>query len=148
MSLSNTVRRTASLAALTAVAGSAALAGTASAATIDRPVVMGPSERIPLDFPGYKEPANHRIERNHRIVALHAEVGRGERPTVVVTVPKGFGIVTLGFEEGSEIGAQLTNPKRSYAGKRSVRLTLEANRSRVAAGQTGEGTVYVLARRA
>jgi hypothetical protein len=29
-----------------------------------------------------------------------------------------------------------------------VRLTLEANRNRVAAGQTGEGTVYVLARRA
>jgi hypothetical protein len=148
MPLSSSIRRTASLAALTAVAGSAALAGTASAVTVDRPVVMGPSETIPLDFPGYREPANRRMAPNHRIVAVHAEVGRGERPTVVVTVPKGFGIVTLGLEEGSEIGAQLTNPKRSYAGRRSVRLTLEANRNRVAAGQTGEGTVYVLARRA
>jgi hypothetical protein len=135
MQLTNAVRKTASLAAITAVAGSAALAGTASAATIDKPVVLGP--------------ANRRIERNHRIVAVHAEVARGERAQTIVTVPKGFGIVTLGFAEGSEIGAQLTNPKRSYVGRRSVRLTLEANRSEVAAGgQTGEGTVYVLARRA
>jgi len=148
MQLSNALRRTASLAALTAVAGSAALAGTASAATIDRPVVMAPSETIPLDLPGYKEPADHRIARNHRIVAVHAQVARGERPTVVVTVPKGFGIVTLGLPEGSEVGAQLTNAKRSYTGKRSVRLTLEANRNEVAAGETGDGTVYVLARRA
>jgi hypothetical protein len=29
-----------------------------------------------------------------------------------------------------------------------VRLTLEANRNEVAAGETGEGTIYVLARRA
>jgi hypothetical protein len=148
MQLQNATRRTASLVALTAVAGSAALAGTASAAIIDKPVVMGPTETIPVDFPGYKEPANHRIARNHRIVAVNAEVARGERATTIVTVPKGFGIVTLGFKEGSEIGAQLTNPKRSYVGRRSVRLTLEANRSKVAAGETGEGTVYVLARRA
>jgi hypothetical protein len=149
MQLTNAVRKTASLAAITAVAGSAALAGTASAATIDKPVVLGPAQAIPVDFPGYREPANRRIERNHRIVAVHAEVARGERAQTIVTVPKGFGIVTLGFAEGSEIGAQLTNPKGTYVGRRSVRLTLEANRSEVAAGgQTGEGTVYVLARRA
>ena len=97
MQLSNTLRRTASLAALTAVAGSAALAGTASAATIDRPVVMGPSQTIPVDFPGYREPADRKIARNHRVIAVRAEVARGERPTTVVTVPKGFGIVTVGI---------------------------------------------------
>ena len=148
MHLSSTIRRTASLAALTALTGSAALAGGASAATIDRPVVMGPTETIPVDFPGYREPANHRLPKNFRILAVHAHVARGERPTTVVTVPKGFGIVTVGLKEGSEIGAQLTNPKRSYVGKRSVRLTLQANRHTVGPGESGDGTVYVLARRA
>jgi hypothetical protein len=148
MQLSTIIRRTASLAALTAVAGSAALAGTASAATIDRPVVMGPGETLPVDFPGYKEPANHKIAKNYRVVALHAEVARGERPTKVVTVPKGFGLRTIGIKESSEIGAQLRNVKRSYVGRRSVRLTLEVNPNKVARGETGEGTIYLLARRA
>jgi hypothetical protein len=148
MQLSTTIRRTAALTALTAVAGSAALAGGASAATVDRPVVTGPTETIPVDFPGYREPADNHIAKNFRIVAVHAQVARGERPTTVVTVPRGFGIVTVGLKEGSEIGAQLTNAKRGYAGRRSVRLTLEASRTKVAAGETGDGTVYVLAKRA
>jgi len=34
-----------------------------------------------------------------------------------------------------------------YVGKQSVRLTLFADRSHVAAGQTGYATIYALARR-
>jgi hypothetical protein len=60
-------------------------------------------------------------------------------------VPKGFRIVTVGFSDGAEIGARAEN---DYPGRRSVRLTLFANRNEVTAGQSGRGTIYVLARRA
>jgi hypothetical protein len=145
MTLSSTVGRTTSLVALTAVAGTAALAGTASAASIGKAPAIAPGATIPIDFPGYKEPANNRLKAGYRIAVVRAEVGRDERPSTVVTAPKGFKLVTLGFDDGGQIGGRAES---HYVGKRSVRLTLFANRNLVAAGQTGHGTIYALARRA
>ena len=145
MQLTNSVRRAASLAALTAIAGSAALAGPASAASFTPARVITPGATLPVDFAGYKEPASNRLPANHRIVAVDATIARDERAQKVITVPKGFRIVAIGFAERGRIGARAEN---DYAGKRSVRLTLFADRNRVAPGQVGHGTIYVLARRA
>jgi hypothetical protein len=146
MTLSSSIRKGVSLAALTAIAGSAALSGSAAAATIDRPVVLGPSARIPIDFAGYKEPADRRLPRNHRIVRVHVELERGERASTVLTAPKGFRAVTIGFGDGHRIGGVVADV--DYPGKRSVRVKLFVNRAAVAAGETARGTLYLLARRA
>ena len=95
MTLTSRLRRTASLAAITAVAGAAALAGTASAATIQKAPVLQPGATIPVDFPGYKEPANNKLKANYRILVVRAEVARGERPSTIISAPKGFELVTL-----------------------------------------------------
>jgi hypothetical protein len=145
MNLTTSLRRTASVAALTAVAGTAALAGTASAASIEKAPVITPGATIPIDFPGYKEPANDKLKANYRIVVVRAYVGRDEKASTIVTVPKGFKLVTLGLREGDSVGFRAEN---DYVGKRSVRLTLSVNRNKVATGQTGHGTIYALARRA
>ena len=145
MPLSSTLRKTASVLALTAVAGSAALAGTASAATIEKTNVLRPGATIPVDFPGYKEPADHKLKANYRIVVVRAEVARNERASTTITAPAGFRLVTLGLRESAQVGLRADN---DYVGKRSVRLTLFANRAKVAAGEDGQGTIYVLARRA
>jgi hypothetical protein len=147
MQLPTSLRRTASLAALTAVAGSAALAGGASAATIDKAEVLRPGATIPVNFAGYKEPADDKLPANYRIVAVRAQVERGERPTTVLTAPKGFKLVTIGLAEGSELAPRVTHDVK-YPGKRSVRVTLTVNRNEVAPGETAEGTIYALARRA
>jgi hypothetical protein len=147
MQLPTTLRRTASLAALTAVTGSAALAGTASAATISKAEVLASGARIPVNFAGYKEPANKRLPANHRIVAVRATVERDERPTTVLTAPKGFELVTIGHREGGDLAPQITHDF-DYVGKRSVRVTLVVNRNEVAPGETAEDTIYALARRA
>jgi hypothetical protein len=147
MQLPTTLRRTASLAALTTVTGSAALAGTASAATISKAEVLTPGARIPVNFAGYTEPANKRLPANHRIVAAKATVERDERPTTVLTAPKGFELVTIGHREGGDLAPQITHDF-DYVGKRSVRVTLVVNRNEVSAGETAEDTVYALARRA
>jgi len=144
MTLTTRLRRSVSLAAITAVAGTAALAGGASAATIEKAPVLQPGATIPVDFPGYKEPANNKLKANYRILVVRAEVARGERPSTIITAPKGFKIVTLGLREGAEVGFRADN---DYVGKRSVRLTLGVNPNKVAQGQTGHGTIYVLARR-
>jgi hypothetical protein len=120
MQITTSLRRTAALAGLTAVAA-AAPAAVSSAATYDNAHVIKPGATLPLDFAGYREPANK-----------------------LVTVPKGFRIITLGIA-GSEIGGRTEN---DYVGRRSVRLTLFADRNEVAAGQSADGTIYVLARRA
>jgi hypothetical protein len=146
MKLSTTIRRTASITALTAVAGAGALAGTASAATIGQPEVLGPGTTIPIDFPAFKEPANHKLPKNYRMVREHVEVVRGEKPTTVMTAPKGFKISTIAFGNGAEVGGVVRDVH--YPGKRSVRLTLFVNPNKVAPGQTGKGTLYLLARRA
>ena len=62
MTLTTRLRRSVSLAAITAVAGTAALAGTASAATFEKAPVLQPGATIPVDFPGYKEPANNKLK--------------------------------------------------------------------------------------
>jgi len=145
MTLTSRLRRTVSLAAITAVAGTAALAGTAPAATIQNASVLQPGATIPVDFPGYKEPANNKLKANYRIVVVKAEVGRNEKLTTIVSAPKGFKLVTFAIDDGGQIGARADN---QYVGKRSARLTLFVNRNLVAAGQVGHGTIYALARRA
>jgi hypothetical protein len=100
---------------------------------------------IPVDFPGYREPANHRLKAGYRIVVVRAELGRDEQPVTTISAPQGFRIVTLAFGAGSRVGGRSEN---AYPGRRSVRLTLFADRARVAAGQTARGTIYVLTRRA
>jgi len=145
MKLSTSLRRTAALAALTAVAASAALAGTASAATVEKARIIAPGAKIPVDFPGYREPANDRLPANHRILAVRVAVDRGERASTIVTVPKGFKLMTLGLRDGAQVGLSTEN---DYVGKRSVRLTLFVNPNLVAPGETGHGTIYALARRA
>ena len=144
MNLSTTIRRTASIAALTAVAG--ALTGTASAATIGQPEVLGPGTTLPIDFAAFKEPANNKLPKNYRIVREHIEIARGERPTTVLTAPKGFRIVTIGFGDGQQVGGVVRDT--GYGGKRSVRVKLFVNPNKVAPGQIGKGTLYLLARRA
>jgi hypothetical protein len=146
MTLSTTIRRTASIAAITAVAGTGALAGTASAATIGQPEVLGPGTQLPIDFAAFKEPADRKLPKNFRIVREHVEVVRGEKPTTVMTAPKGFKIVTIGFGDGGQVGGVVRDT--GYAGKRSVRVKLFVNPNKVAKGQTGKGTLYLLARRA
>jgi hypothetical protein len=129
---------------LTAVAGSAALAGGASAATFEKGAVIAPGATIPVDFPGYREPANHRLKGGYRIVVVRAALARDEQATTTITAPKGFKLVTLAFDHASRLGARTENV---YVGKRSVRLTLFADRNHVAAGQTGRATIYPPARR-
>jgi hypothetical protein len=144
MHLTTTIRRAAALAALTAVAGSAALAGGASAATFERGAVLAPGATIPVDFPGYREPANNKLKGGYRIVVVRAALARDEQATTTITAPKGFKLVTVAFDHASQLGARTENV---YVGKRSVRLTLFADRNHVAAGQTGHATIYALARR-
>jgi hypothetical protein len=146
MILSSRIRKIVSLTALSAVAGSAALAGSASAATIGRPLVSGPGERIPINFAAFKEPADNHLPKNYRIVKKHIELTRGEKASTVMTAPKGFEIVTIGFGDGGQIGGVVRDT--GYAGKRAVRVKLFVNANKVAKGQTGKGTLYVLARRA
>jgi hypothetical protein len=146
MTLSSRIRRIASLTALTAVAGSAALTGTASAATIGAPEVAGPGSRIPINFAAFKEPSNNLLPKNYRIVRKHVELTRGEKASTVMTAPKGFEIVTIGLGEGRQIGGVVNDTH--YSGKRSVRVKLFTNNSVVEQGETGQGTLYILARRA
>jgi hypothetical protein len=144
MHLTSTLRRGAALVALTAVAGSTALAGTASAATFEKGAVLAPGATIPVDFPGYREPANNKLKGGYRIVVVRAALARDEKATTTITAPKGFKLVTLAFDHASQLGARTENV---YVGKRSVRLTLFADRNRIAAGEQGHATVYALARR-
>ena len=146
MTISTRIRKTVSLAAVTAVAGSAALAGAASAATIGAPQVAGPGAHIPINFAAFKEPADNLLPKNYRIVSKHIELARGEKASTVMTAPAGFKIVTVGIGEGHQIGGAVDDVK--YPGKRSVRVRLFTNNSVVKQGQTGKGTVYILAKRA
>jgi hypothetical protein len=135
-----------SLVALTAVAGSAALAGSASAATIGAPDVSGPGSAIPINFAAFKEPANNKLPKNYRIVRKHIELTRGEKASTVMTAPAGFKIVTIGMGDGHQVGGVVDDVH--YSGKRSVRVRLFTNNSVVKQGETGKGTLYVLAKRA
>jgi hypothetical protein len=146
MTISSRIRKIASLTALTAVAGSAALAGPAAAATIGPAEVAGPGARIPINFAAFKEPANKVLPKNHRIVRKHIELARGEKASTVMTAPAGFEIVTIGFSDSHEVLGAVGDV--NYPGKRSVRVKLFTNNSAVKQGETGQGTLYILARRA
>jgi hypothetical protein len=146
MTASSRIRMTASRTALTAVLGAGALAGTASAATIGQPTVHGPSERIPINFAGFKEPGDRKLPKNFRMVKVKVDIARGERASVVLTAPKGFRAVTIGMGDGHQIGGVVNDV--DYPGKRSVRVKLWANSNLVERGETGHGTVYLLAKRA
>jgi hypothetical protein len=146
MTLSTRIRRGASLVALTAVAGSAALAGSASAATIGAPEVSGPGSAIPINFAAFKEPQDNKLPKNYRIVRKHVELAHGEKASTIMTAPAGFKIVTIGLGDGHQVGGVVDDVH--YSGKRSVRVRLFTNNSVVKQGQTGKGTLYILARRA
>ena len=146
MTISSRIRKIVSLTALTAVAGSAALAGSASAATVGAPTVAGPGAHIPINFAAFKEPANHLLPKNYRIVSKHIELARGEKASTVMTAPEGFKIVTIGFGDGHQVGGAVNDV--TYPGKRSVRVKLFVNANKVAPGQIGKGTLYLLAHRA
>ncbi len=134
------------VAAVAATVAGAALGGVASAATVGPPEVLRPGASIPIDFGGYREPADNKLPANHRIVRVQVDVARGERASTVLTAPKGFRAVTIGFGEGGQIGGAASDAQ--YPGKRSVRVQLFVNRNLVAKGESGHGTVYLLARRA
>jgi hypothetical protein len=146
MRLVPSLRRTAALSALVVIAGSAALADGAAAASISTPEVIRPGATIPVDLPGYDEPASNRLPGGHRIVKRTARLVRGERSTVVMTAPQGFRIVTFGVGERSEVGFAALD--RTYPGRRSTRIRLYSVDSRLAPGETGSGAIYLLARRA
>ena len=145
MTLSSHIRRRAARVGLTAVVAAATLTGAAAAATIGTPDVLTPGAKIPIDFAGFKEPANDRLPANHRIVRVRVEVARGERASTVLTSPKGFRAVTIGLGGGHQVGAVVDDS--NYPGKRSVRVKLFVNPAKVATGETGRGTLYLLARR-
>ena len=138
--MKTTARKIISLAALSAVAGSAALAGPASAATFGTPVVSGPGEHIPFNFAAFKEPADMKLPKNYRIVRVAAELAKGETSSTVLTAPEGFGIVTIAIGTSYQIGAAVKDV--NYAGKRSVRVKVYSAKN---AG--GHGHLYILARR-
>jgi hypothetical protein len=146
MTLTSSIRKTLTLAALTAVAGSAALSASASAATIGQAEILGPGSRIPINFAAFKEPANNLLPKNYRIVRKHIELARGEKASTVMTAPAGFKIVTVGMGNARQVGGVVDDV--DYPGKRSVRVRLFGARSGIAQGQTGKGTLYILARRA
>jgi hypothetical protein len=62
-----------------------------------------------------------------------------------MTAPEGFGIVTIGFGDGHQVGGAVNDV--NYSGKRSVRVRLFTNNAAVAKGATGKGTLYILAKR-
>ena len=145
MRRSRTLAHRAALAALVAAIGSAAIAGGASAASISTPETIRPGAAIPLDFPGYDEPASNRLPGGFRIVKRTARLLRGERSTVVMSAPRDFRIVTFAVGERSAVGFAALDP--AYPGERTTRIRLYAVNSRLAPGETGAGAIYLLARR-
>jgi hypothetical protein len=146
MTFTSTIRKTPSLAVLTAVAGSAALGASASAATIGQPEVLGPGSHIPINFAAFKEPADQKLPKNYRIVRKQIELARGEKASTVMTAPAGFKVVTVGMANVRQVGGVVDDV--NYPGKRSVRVQLFTSNSAVARSETGKGTLYILARRA
>ncbi len=146
MTLPFSLRRIAALAALIAALGSAALAGGASAASISTPEVIRPGAKIPIDFPGYREPADDRLPAGYRIVRRTARLVRGEQMIAVMSAPRRFRIVTFGTAEGGEVGFAATD--RDYPGQRTTRVRLFAVDRLLEPGETGTATIYLLARRA
>ena len=146
MTFSNTIRKTVSVAALIAVTAGGAFGANAMAATIGTPEVLGPGTTLPINVPAYRETPDNKIKPNYRLVRVHVEVARGEKASVVMTAPKGFRAVTIAFGDGHQVGGRVDDP--DYSGKRSVRVKLFVNTNVVKKGETGNGTVYLWAKRA
>jgi hypothetical protein len=142
MSLTSSLRRPVAAAALGA-AFLTASAGVASAATISDPVVVKPGAKIPIDFAGYKEPANDLLPANYRIVKRTVKLEHGEKANARLTAPEGFRLVTLGTSERAQIGAVVNDVH--YPGKRSVTLKVFAHTK---GDDSTQFTVYALAKRA
>ncbi len=142
MSLTSSLRRAVAAAALGA-ALLTATTGVAGAATISDSVVVKPGAKIPIDFPGYKEPANGKLPANFRIVERTVDLRHGERAKVRLTVPEGFRLVTFGLSELSGLSARVTDSE--YVGPRAV--TLQA-RAHTEGNDSTRFTVYALAKRA
>jgi hypothetical protein len=107
--------------------------------------ILGPGTRIPIDFPGYREPDDDRLPANHRVVRYRVRAVRGEEAAITLFAPAGFRIVSLGVAQDSEV---VPRPRdRRYPGMRAVRVTLAVDRNRVEPGATATGTIYLLARR-
>jgi hypothetical protein len=134
------------LATLAAAVLSLAVPGGASAASISTPEVIRPGALIPIDFPGYREPANDRLPGGWRIVRRTARLVRGERMTAVMSAPRGFRIVTFGVVEGGAVGLRPVDP--DYPGRRTTRIDLFTLNRLLDPGQTGGATILLLARRA
>lgn len=145
MSITNTLRRTISIVAIGAVSATAAFGATASGATIGSPDVLGPGANLPINVPGYREPADNKIKPNYRLVRRDVAVARGERASVVMTAPKGFRAVTIAFGDGHQVGGGVDG---GYSGKRSVHVKLFVNSDVVKKGEVGHGTVYLWTKRA
>jgi hypothetical protein len=139
------LRRIAARAVLLAGLASATLASGAQAASISTPEVIRPGATIPVDFPGYREPADGRLPAGYRIVRRTATIARGERMTVVMSAPRRFRIVTFAVAERGEVGFAAVD--RDYPGERSTRVRMYAVNSRLAVGEIGRGVIYLLARR-
>jgi hypothetical protein len=142
MSLTSPLRRAVAATALGA-ALLTATTGIAGAATISNPVVVMPGAKIPIDFPGYREPANDRLPANFRIVERKVDLQHGERANVRLTVPEGFRLVTIGLSDQAGVGARVTDIE--YVGKRAVTLQMHAH---TAGTDSTRFTVYALAKRA
>jgi hypothetical protein len=122
-----------------------ASAGVAGAATISDPVTVKPGAKIPIDFAGYKEPANDRLPANYRIVERKVELQHGERAKVRLTAPDGFRLVTLGVSQ-SALDARVRAGVNDvhYSGKRAVTMKVRASKG----NDSPSFTVYALAKRA
>jgi hypothetical protein len=115
-----------------------------SAAAVTSSAVLRPGARIPIDFPGYREPADDRLPANYRIVRYRVSAVRGDEHTMTLKAPRGFGIVTLGIAEASTVAPTVRDS--DYTGKRSVRVSLNFN-PKVSDGDRATGTWYLLAHR-
>jgi hypothetical protein len=98
----------------------------------------------PGRLPRLPRAGEQKLKGGYRIVVVRAAVARDEQARTTITAPKGFRLVTLAFDRQSQLGGRAEN---AYVGKRSVRLTLFADRNHLAAGQVGHATIYALARR-
>jgi hypothetical protein len=106
--------------------------------------VLTPGAEIPIDFPGYREPADDRLPANYRIVRYHVSAVRGDDRTMTLKAPSGFHIVTLGIAEDSEVTPTVRNA--DYPGERSVRVKPNF-KPNIGQGETATGIWYLLAQR-
>jgi len=132
-----------SLAALATALAVLVAAASAPAADFGEPRILRPGTRLPIDFPGFREPADREIPANHRVVAVRADLARGERADLRLTMPRGFVIRSLGTQESAEVG--FATDDLDYVGHRSVVVTAFVVTRLVPAGERGQGWIYALA---